>query len=263
MGAKLSDWEINPGAKKSIKTIEVNLSPDSISDVTQLGENAPLHINGKQVLLYIKDTNLDLDIILNNPTESRRFHIANCQTLQSMLKDGRHKRFVATNRSIGKFLVDAKERFSNEITKDVEATLYVCKNCLKALNLMTEKEFWPEFSIDGFLRDYETFFPFCSEYTDITSPPSGYTKNWVTIRDSAKTKMNYTCEECGVICRDSKTRRLIHCHHIDGVKFNNKPTNLRVLCAVCHWRQPGHGQFPPSKNDQATLEKLLADQNKE
>ena len=32
----------------------------------------------------------------------------------------------------------------------------------------------------------------------------------------------------------------LHVHHKDGIKGNNKPSNLEVLCMLCHREKPFH-----------------------
>ena len=264
IGAQLSKWSLNSTERKPPEPVEFILSSEELKKVKPLDGSGPLQLNGQQILVYIKDTGLDRHTVMFEPEKSRRFHIADCRTLISMLETKRHNRYVATNRIDGKFLVDAtKNSFSNEVTKNIKATLYVCKNCLDTLDLRNERKDWPEFPIEEFFRDHETFFPFNPEYTDITAPAGGYPKKWNRISKSAKIKKNYTCEECGVNCSESpETKRLIHCHHIDGIKAHNKPENLRVLCATCHSEQPGHGRFPPSARDKAALDDLRSAQKK-
>jgi len=256
MGAQLSDWTLSPQNSTPLEPIEIILSPDELDEVTPLCGIGPLQYRGKQVVLYIKDTNLDKETVLYYPENSRRFHIFNCNTIQQMFSDKRHKRYVATNRNDGLFLVDTKD-YSNKVEEDIEAELFICKHCFRTNDLSDTYGEWPNFSLRKFFRDHETFFPFEPEFTDITAPSSGYPKNWRKISKMAKEKENYTCEECGVDCdKNRETRRFIHCHHIDGVKTNNKPENLQVLCTECHSKQPGHGRYPPTPEEISNLANL-------
>ena len=261
MGAPLSRWSLTSPESKQPEVVEISVPPDGIERIQAVRGDGPLQIDGQQILLYIKDTGLDRHTLLHDPENSRRYHIANCSTLEQMRRENRHRRYVATNKSSGLFRVDARDHDSGIVEENLEATLYVCKNCLGILGFMEEREDWPEFSIDAFFRDHETFFSFSPQYTDVTAPPSDYPRNWHRISRLAKEKKNYTCEECGVYCGESKkTKQLLHCHHIDGVKRNNQPDNLRVLCAECHCEQPGHGRHPAGHNVSASLAHLRTQQ---
>ena len=206
MGAPLSRWSLTPPESKQPEVVEISVPPDGIERVQAVAGNGPLQIDGQQVLLYIKDTGLDRHTLLHDPENSRRYHIANCSTLEQMRRENRHKRYVATNKRSGLFRVDARDHDSGEVEENLERKLYVCKNCLSTLGFVEEREEWPEFSIEAFFRDHETFFSFSPQYTDITAPPSDYPSNWNRISRLAKEKKNYTCEECGVYCGESKKK---------------------------------------------------------
>ena len=60
---------------------------------------------------------------------------------------------------------------------------------------------------------------------------------WNEIRKVVYKRDQYKCQECGVHCRDSKSKNTIHkiqCHHIDYDTTNNDLDNLITLCASCH-----------------------------
>lgn len=64
-----------------------------------------------------------------------------------------------------------------------------------------------------------------------------YNPNWNEIRKYIYQRDNWTCQECGVHCKE-KTNRVasirIQCHHIDVDTTNNDFSNLITLCASCH-----------------------------
>lgn len=100
-----------------------------LSDVETL-ENGLLTYRGEQVLLYIKDTRQERETLLYDAEKSRRFHVADCETLDRMRHEHRFDRYVVTNRRDGLFLVDALASEDGTI-EEMEAPLKVCRNCLK------------------------------------------------------------------------------------------------------------------------------------
>ena len=250
MGAPLSSWGLEPPPP-----IEIEMT--AIDEVKPIGPGGPLVYKGKQVLLYIKDTRLDRDILLNDPRNSRRFHIAECKTLEKMRRRNRLDRYVATNRTNGIFNVEATDQDTRNI-EALEAELYVCKNCLDTIDLQQERDKWPEFSISGFFRDHETFFHTLPSHTDATAPPGGYSPDWGDISARHRQRARWICEGCGVNLAEN--RGLLHCHHKDGVTSNNNSKNLQALCVECHAKQPGHGRYPPREEERAMLARLRATQ---
>ena len=67
----------------------------------------------------------------------------------------------------------------------------------------------------------------------------GYPKDQEKISKLYRKEQNYTCEDCGVQCKDRKAlhKKWWHLHHIDGVKTNNEKSNLACLCICCHSRK--------------------------
>lgn len=260
MGAPLSPWTLS-WTPKPAPTVE----PEPIEgeapldDIRPIGDIGPLTHGGRQVLLYIKATHLGRQTLLHDPSNSRRFHIAECRTLEAMRRNNRFARYVYTNETHGLFSVEATDPYTGAV-EPIEAELYVCKNCLDTLHLGNERADWPEFSIADFFRDNETFFHFLPRHNDITSPTGGYPRNWNHICKLYKERQRWTCEGCRVNLADTQYRSLLHCHHRNGVTSDNRPENLQALCVECHNEQPQHGRFPPSGEERATLARLRAAQ---
>jgi len=57
-------------------------------------------------------------------------------------------------------------------------------------------------------------------------------------------------------------RRLLHVHHISGVKTDNRDQNLRSLCADCHKKQPRHEQLFVKHQDILAINVLRKQQSK-
>ena len=256
MGAPLSTWTPRSMRSAQYERFEIETALDNVEPMAGGG---PFVHEGQQVLLYIKDTRLDREILLNDQKNSRRFHIGECETLEQMRRRNRFKRYVVTNRTDGMFNVEATDPHTGEV-EALEAELYVCKNCLKALDLGTESSNWPQFSIPGFFREYETFFASLPEHTHITAPQGGYPKNWGRIANGYKDQCHWTCEQCGVDLSGQQYKSLLQCHHRDGVISNNNADNLQALCVECHHKQPGHGRHPPDATERTTLVRLRSGQ---
>ena len=253
MGASLTQWTSRSPLPKWKPVTRV--IGESLGEVVPLDGHGPLVHEGRQVLLYIKDTRLDRGTLLDDPENSRRFHVTECRTIERMRRNSRFERYVVTNDTRGVFEVEATDPYTGEV-EDLEAELYVCKNCLDALGLTSDRSNWPEFSISGFFRDYETFFSSYPEHSNVTAPRGGYPRNWNQISSGYKGRMGWTCEECGVRLAEKAHRGLLHTHHRNGVVSDNRRENLQALCAECHDKQPGHGGHPPSEKEKTLLARL-------
>ena len=259
MGAPRSDWK--PGTKpldprEEIRSQLLTGIEITLEDIDR-GPGGLLTYRGEQVILYIKDTRSDRYTLEHEPEKSRRFHVAECETLESMRLKGRFERYVVTNRMDGLFLVDWLDQDTGE-RGETEAALKVCKNCLKSINWrgyehaedrleleggrrQTKSEIWGAFEISQFLLDFSTFFHNKPSRRDTTAEPNVYVAGWAAISERMRHSKKWTCESCGVNLRAAP--QLLHCHHKSGVVTDNRPANLDVLCAICHAKQPGHGHM--------------------
>lgn len=253
MGAPLTPWTSRSPLPKWKPITRV--IGKSLGEVVPLDGHGPLVHEGQQVLLYIKDTRLNRRTLLDDPENSRRFHISECRTIERMRLNSRFERYVVTNNISGVFKVESTDPHTGEV-EDLKAELYVCKNCLDTLGLASDRSNWPEFSISGFFRDYETFFSSYPGHSDVTTPRGGYPRNWKQISSGYREQMDWTCEECGVCLTEMTRRSLLHTHHRNGVVSDNRPENLQALCAECHDKQPGHGGYPLGEKEKALLARL-------
>ncbi len=258
MGAPLSAWEIGASNLNPREKLLADLDRGieiALEDI-EAGPGGLLTYKGEQVLLYIKDTRSSLWTLTNEPEKSRRFHVAECQTLDSMRNEGRFERYVVTNRMDGMFLVDWLDPETRE-RGETEAGLKVCKNCLKTLNWRgyehtesrmqiagkapqrkSESEIWKSFSINEFLMEFSTFFRTKPKRKHTDAPLNEYVADWPRISERKRREAKWSCQRCGVELSDHPG--LLHCHHKSGVVTDNSPSNLEVLCALDHAAQPGH-----------------------
>jgi len=218
--------------KKEIDLKDIGSTQGLLSFVDERGV-------AQQVLLYIQDHGGGIGAAIGDIEKRRKFHVADCSTLQKKRADGTFDRYVMTNNLNNQFFINGKDWKSKEIkSKTVE--LQVCKNCLKHLNYKNySRHFYvfDEFNISEFFATYSSFF------ASLPSRFSGeedaaYTDDWQMISAKYRAGKNYTCEYCGVDL--SKKKQLLHTHHKSGVKTNNKIANLQALCIDCHRKQANH-----------------------
>lgn len=266
IGAPLSNWSLSDSLlnprEELLSKLEDGIDID-LADVTA-GPGKLLTYEGEQVVLYIKDTRNSQWELENQPENSKRFHVAECKTLENMRNEGRFERYVVTNRKDGKFLVDWYD-FNTRERGETEAALKVCKNCLKSLNWrgyinpadrleeegVDQSKIWSDFSISEFLMEYSTFFHSKPSRKDLTAELNDYVYDWPAISQRERRRANWTCKKCKVNL--SSTPRLLHCHHKNGVVTDNNSSNLEVLCAICHSEQPLHQHMKVKARDRAII----------
>lgn len=267
MGANPIRWESNLERLEPLDFI-VELGTTGIeiplSDIEIL-ENGLLTYRGEQVLLYIKDTRQEKETLLYDAEKARRFHVVDCETLDRMRHENRFDRYVVTNRRDGLFFVDALDSEDSTI-EEMEAPLKVCRNCLKKLNYgdyehksyREKKKQWRSFDIEKFFEKYSSYFRTKPKYTDKTAPKSDYTDDWDVVSNKIREDRGWKCGECKVSLKEH--RRLLHVHHYNGVRADNSPTNLRVVCALCHKMQPAHGRMYVAPDHKALIMRLRSEQ---
>lgn len=237
MGASLIEWksdvvikEIESDWKIQLETKGIDVTIDDIS----IASSGLIKYNGEQILLHIKEVaNFGYGYKLP------KFHFYDCNTLKKMRSSGRFDRYVVTQRKDGTFLID-KRINGNDYDRDVIQKLDCCRNCLNWYNKNYDKNYDTEdFSIAKFFKQFNNT-PIVKKptHTDINAPISGYTPDWKDISSSCKEKCKWVCQECGEDYSQKKTG--LETHHINGLKSDNSPNNLKVLCKFCHSQQPYH-----------------------
>lgn len=208
----------------------------------------------KDNLLYYKGVLISLniqDITVKNEIENLpKLHIAFCQTLQKMKEGGRFKRYISSDRMDKKRKI---RKVSNYVNSSIESEydLSICQHCL--IQIAWQKFGWhlPEqqrleiashFDLAKFYQHYEPQFhqDFIGQLstTEESIVINDYTPNWKRISYEFRCSKNWTCEQCSKDCRQQ--HGLLHTHHINGLKHDNRKINLRALCFDCHAQQPFH-----------------------
>ncbi|WP_415903215.1 HNH endonuclease [Neptuniibacter sp. QD29_5] len=227
-------------------------------------ENGVLSVKGRQVLLFIPDQGQAIDEVLGGIKEGRKFHVADCKTLNSMRQKNRFNRYKATYNTSGLFKVYGVSYETGDSVEG-EAELRVCKNCLSYLNYkgyrhgkgLPKKQIYNEYDISEFLSEYSTLFSSMPDRSQVVDK-GGYSDDWAEVSTNYRATVNFCCEQCGVDLNSNK--RLLHTHHISGNKRENHPDNLKALCIDCHRKQPHHDYMRVTHENMLFLNGLRREQ---
>lgn len=75
---------------------------------------------------------------------------------------------------------------------------------------------------------------------------------WSEISTTLRESSHWRCSECSVYLGDNKG--LLHVHHKNGNKGDNRKGNLAVLCKECHSKQPNHAHLKLSPQEQKIID---------
>jgi hypothetical protein len=268
--------EIGPlrNARQILNLIELQIIEKR--SVVLGGEELAKHLSTTAGLLSIGETQITLHIydpffvdkesLSEKPALKPKFHIMECTTITNMRDMGRGNRYVPGNRNDGLFKVRPYDDLTAKRGDEMEAYLQPCQNCLKELNYddfayLTNKgksKVLSNFDLKNFFEDFESIFRCLPLYTTETFPKGDYSKEWAQISYASRRKANWICSCCKVNC--SQNHGLLHVHHKDGNRGNNKPSNLEVLCLACHKACPFHGGMYYSASNKKKLENLRISQ---
>ena len=149
-----------------------------------------------------------------------RFHLTKCSVIEKFINGGMFNFYYKwSNHDLN----DITDRDTGHIYKDKKLNL--CSRCVEEL-------------MDGEILDTEDFFNSLEkeekEEQEIEVDIFGYVRGKEKISKTYRLEMEYTCEQCGVKCKNNMHRRWWHTHHKDGDKTNNRKSNLECLCIGCH-----------------------------
>ncbi len=212
-------------------------------------------------VLYIYDSYADGESLLNSRAgdSTPKFHMAWCSTLaDKQRKKTLEVRYVLSRSPTQTFKVYARERdpdmikkFGGERHEVKNVRLFPCQNCLDELNykgfayrangvrtpkadLLNQVD---KFVLKDFLEEnggnLSVMKHLPKTTTESVSPELyEYTKDFAEISNRLRDSVGWKCSKCGIDMTSMKQG--LHVHHRDRKKNNNTPSNLQVLCALCH-----------------------------
>lgn len=257
---ELTDFSQDVGLNQLLIDMDAKYIPCNLGETWNptnldilLNEIEPAHDgmlihDGKNGVVYIPEQSIQRDEYESNPTPNqlKKFHVANCSTLQDMKRKDEFKKYKFETRRDGKFCVS----FPGHPDQIVECELHVCKNCLTELNY---KNFVDRRSEQNKIRDSFNLEEFYRE--------SGvYTLDWPQVSRRCRALAGWKCELCGDFLGHEKMRQFLHVHHKNRQKDDNTEENLQVLCIRCHADQDYHDRLKVSQ-DYAEYRKIKENVN--
>ncbi|MEL6115335.1 HNH endonuclease signature motif containing protein [Photobacterium sp. SP02] len=253
----------NGSRLKELEKLDIELSQGKDVELKDVDiDSGLLSYKGRQVLLYIKDHGTAVQSVVSRPETGNRFHVADCSKLKSMRSEGRFERYVVINDTSGDFPISGSSYFQG-LAEEGIAKLKICKFCLGQLNYkgyatgQIREKIFNEFDMQEFFSTYSSLFPHMpSRKAD--KAEINYSEDWAKISSHYRVEKEFECEQCGVNLRSQ--RGLLHVHHINGVKSDNKKSNLKALCIDCHSKQPMHGHIALTHSERQLINQMRKEQ---
>lgn len=244
--------------------IDIKIGSGMEVDLEDIDFSGPVAaLSGRQVLLYIPDHGSNLDKVKIDPVNGKRFHVTFCTTLEEMRSKKRFDRYIATNDLSGYFRIKGVGSNGREAVS--QAKLHVCKNCLQRLNYKgaqdgkVRAQVAAKFDIAEFFETFSSYFRHMPSGL-AQSNVNGYTDDWVSVSEAVRQQAAFICSDCEINLQHAP--RLLHVHHINGVKHDNTLDNLVALCADCHRRQPHHQHMHITHRDMQLINRYRREQDK-
>lgn len=256
----------NPLEYKILEQGEIIL--ETQDDLDNLSHPAGLiAIGNTQVTLHIFDPFEDKDSLLQIPAGKTRFHISDCDVLNKMRRRGRFDRYVASARRDDLFSIRPYDNMTRVRGEKMESQLSPCRVCLKELDYngyesaskQERDNIVTQFSTEDFFEHNFHIFRCLPLYSPETFPEGNYTSDWSRISYEYRAGKKWICECCEVKLEANKG--LLHAHHVDGNRGNNRFSNLKSLCVLCHKSQPLHEGMHIRSTEKQKLLFIRSNQN--
>lgn len=239
--------EIDPDELQIDRKLKKSYIDLDFEDI-QINDDDFLSFEGRKVAAYIRDQNV-------SRFGAYRYHLCNCSTLQDMDSKGRLKKYFVTKNDSGEFLVND---ISQNPPNERYLKLSLCQNCIKVL--YRKKMYFRDFNLKKFFTLHDTYVPREIVKSERITEIQTYVPEHEEIARRYKKMAEYSCENCGLKCCNH--RHLLHLHHVNGVKSDNYPHNLQVLCVSCHSKAPDHGHLKNKFSEQLeTIKKMRREQS--
>lgn len=139
--------------------------------------------------------------------------------------------------------------------------MLVCRFCLGHINWRNyrgagkkkQTRIVEEFSRRRFLETNDTRFAEIPRGSDKEAPALGYAADWAERSRVYRRTAGWRCEDCAVEC--SARPGLLDTHHQNGVPSDNRVSNLRALCKLCHAKKHPNW-YRVAHEDRSALEAL-------
>jgi hypothetical protein len=165
-----------------------------------------------------------------------------------MKAKGRQNRYVASRRIDGQFEVDLTTRDGKVSRQTVP--LDVCQRCLNHLGWKgfaadlrkaERRKRVRDFSLADFFQEKRaSLVRERPKWTPETMPSASYSDDFAQVTSSMREGAGWRCSKCKRQFKRFWHKQYLHTHHRNGVKGDNSPENLSVLCLYCHANEPHH-----------------------
>lgn len=214
---------------------------------------------GHHVVIYIKDHTRRPDV-MKAASDGNKVHLMDCKTISQMKAKDRYQRYVATIRTDDLYDVAVLDR--NDAEVDAERPLHPCHWCLTSLSYedyalaakARQERIKADFQLLSFFDTYASRFSQKPRHSPASMGKVHYTDDFAAISRAKRQQACWRCEVCRVDL--SSEHGLLDTHHVNGVKSDNAPANLRALCKLCHAEQPAHQHMRVSREARRTINQL-------